>query len=204
MRTTPADIAVSLESLASGEHCRLDGMLKIEADLDRYRQIIEATKPEVLVETGTLTGASAMWFASLGVQVITVDVSPRAIPSGNVISVVGSSIDPLTVNTVLAWLQGRRCMVSLDSDHSAPHVKAEIGLYGPMVSEGCYLVVEDTIFGYASPELCAKQGFSLEHGSPLDAVEELLEGKPGWVRDLAIEGAYPATHHPNGFWRHEG
>ena len=35
-------------------------------------------------------------------------------------------------------------MVILDSDHSYAHVTAELDAYGPLVSPGQYLIVEDT------------------------------------------------------------
>ncbi len=203
MLDTPVDIAASVASLANGEHCRLDGMLKLQSDLDRYQLIIEATRPEVVVETGTLTGASAAWFAAHGMIVVTVDIGPRAVPGG-VYSVVGSSIDPAVVEQVRSIVAGRTCMVSLDSDHTAAHVTKEIELYGPMVTPGCYLVVEDGIFGYALPELRTRHGCGPAGGSPLDAIERCLAGNPDWTRDLDIEGAFPTTHHPAGFWRRLG
>ncbi len=205
--------AASLATLVSNDHVHADGMLKLDADLDRYRSIIEATKPEVIVETGTNTGASAHWFAELGVDVITVDVNhpsgdPDVTASGERIDgggwvayEVGDSADPAVAARVAELVAGRRCMVSLDSDHSAGHVAKEIDLYGPLVTAGCYLVVEDGIFGYA-PDAIRKMHFpdGLD-GSPLDAVAEKLDGNPDWSRDLAIERMSPTSHHPAGWWR---
>lgn len=201
MLPSPCDIAASVASLANGDHCRLDGMLKLDEDLERYRLIIEATRPEIVVETGTLTGASAAWFAAQGLTVVTVDVSPRAVPGGDVYGITGSSTDPAVVEQVRAIVGGKRCMVSLDSDHTAAHVTREIGLYGPMVTAGCYLVVEDGIFGVASADLATRHGCGPAGGSPLDAIAQCLDGNPDWVRDTDIEQAFPITHHPAGFWR---
>lgn len=201
------DIAQSLASLAANAHVRDDGMLKLEQDLDRYRAVIDATKPEVIVETGTRTGASALWFAKQpGMQrVITVDISQDALThmTDDVAYVVGDSADPETVEHVREVVAGRRCMVVLDSDHSGSHVAREIELYGPLVSPGCYLVVEDTIFGYAPAQLRAAH-IPGQDGSPLDAVAELLDGQPGWSRDIAIERLSPISHHPAGWWTRHG
>lgn len=202
------DVPASLQSLAGDEHVR-GGMLKLPADLDRYKAIIEATRPEVIVETGTRTGASARWFAEQGLAVITVDLHPprlvkrqEAFPDGyegDVTVLAGDSADPAVAERVRRLVAGRRCMVSLDSDHSAAHVAREIELYGPLVSPGCYLVVEDTIFGYAPQALRDKHIPGLT-GSPLDAIAEKLAGNPGWSRDLAVERMSPTSHHPAGFW----
>ena len=71
------DLAASWATFASGEYeVDTDGTRtwKLADDLARYRAIIEATKPEVIVETGTKFGGSARWFKSLGLDVITVDI----------------------------------------------------------------------------------------------------------------------------------
>src|SRR5438876_10277995 len=113
------DVAASLASLRASEHVQADGMLKLTTDLLRYQQVIETTRPQVLVETGTRTGASARWFAERVAAVLTVDVleAPgQGLP--RVTCLQGDSADPRVARRVARWVDGRRAMVSLDSDHS--------------------------------------------------------------------------------------
>lgn len=214
--TIHIDLQASLASLAANAHVREDGMLKLGDDLARYQQIIEATRPEVIVETGTRTGASARWFAELGPDVVTVDIDPDSATGvatgageltvtepedgrGGITWVKADSADPTTASGIAAVVNGRRCMVVLDSDHSAAHVAKEIDLYGPLVSPGCYLVAEDGIFGYAPLQLRAMH-VPGQVGSPLDAIVAKLHDNPGWSRDVAIERTSPVSHHPAGWW----
>jgi cephalosporin hydroxylase len=196
------DLAATVAALAAGEHDH-DGMLKFTQDLDRYAEIIEATKPEVVIETGTHHGQSAQWFAAHGVDVITVDVNAVTIPVAwrdRITQVVGDSTDLAVVEQVRQLVDGRRVMVSLDSSHTAEHVRREIYTYGPMVSPGCYLVVEDTIFGY-DRHANFVHGMDPNDGSPLDAVLSHLVGRPEWSRDVAIEQTgQPISQNPAGWW----
>lgn len=206
--TVAIDLEASFGAMARHEHDR-GGMLKLRQDLDRYEDIIAATKPEVLIECGTRTGASALWFAEHGVDVITIDIDPTAAGrlnldvEGKVAPFVGSSTDPHIVEQVAALADGRRCMVSLDSDHSAPHVAKEIQLYGPLVTPGCYLVVEDALFGYGE-ELKKQHGMGGLDGTPLDAIAKCLVDNPDWSRDLAIERTDPISSNPAGWWVRNG
>lgn len=201
------DVEESLSTFDRREHIqRVDGIkvLKLWADLDRYAKVIAETRPEVLVETGSRFGGSALWFAQHGVPVISVDLDRRHRPEHPDITwVLGDSADPRIAGLVVQLVGGRRCMVSLDSLHTGPHVTAEIGLYGPLVTPGCHLVVEDTIFGYAHPDQLRRLALAplIDFGSPLDAVEQTLVQDPAWERDEAVEKLHRTSHHPLGWWR---
>lgn len=182
------------------------GCIKITEDLDRYARIIAATKPEVIVECGTFDGHSAAWFHQQGPEVVTIDIAPNTGlpytrdhgPADDVADVTEitwitckSSTDPATVDVVRDLVGARRTMVVLDSDHSAAHVAAEIDAYGPLVTPGCYLVVEDGILRWLPSSYV---------GNPLDAIEARLLADPRWIRDEETEAMFPVTMHPAGWW----
>lgn len=200
------DLEATFAALAAGEHVH-DGMLKLRPDLARYEQIIAVTHPEVIVECGTHTGASARWFFDRpGVkEVITIDLNTPedtaevATDKGRVTYLSGGSTDAEMVSGVASLVGERRCMVVLDSDHSAAHVAAEIAAYGPLVSANCYLVVEDTVYGYGT-EAKARDGMAHLVGSPLDAVAKLLVNTKEWSRDIVIERTDPVSSNPAGWW----
>lgn len=205
------DVEASLATLTDPSF-GAGGMWKIEPDLQRYREVIAATGPEVVVETGTRGGGSARWFLDQpGVrEVITIDVKNTddadevVLDKGRVTFIRGDSTDPAVVESVRNLVGGRRCMVSLDSDHSGKHVAREIELYGPLVTPGCYLVVEDGIFAWAPPAILHRHFPDGLEGTPVDAVVQLLVDDSGWSRDIAIERAHPESHHPAGWWIRNG
>ena len=51
-------------SLAATSRQHAEGAVKVAEDLDRYRAVIAATKPEIVVECGTYDGGSAKWFVT--------------------------------------------------------------------------------------------------------------------------------------------
>lgn len=215
MNTAPAiTTAVDTEAtLAEFAFVRGHGdMLKHPADLDRYRRVIELTAPDLVIETGTWAGESAAWFAELGLDVVTVDIQtrlgaraalrnhhPRAV--SRIRYVVGDSTHPAVIAEVAQHIPGRRVMVSLDSCHTREHVNAEIAAYGPMVSPGCYLVVEDGIFAYADQAIWRRHRFGdPAKGNPLEAIVDSLVDNPWWERDIEIEKMNRISHHPAGWW----
>lgn len=180
---------------------RGQAMWKTVDDLDRYRVVVESTRPDVVVETGTKWGGSAWWFADqFKVDVITVDVKPVSTPNHPRVTYLrGDSVE--LAATVAHLVAGRRCMVVLDSDHRAPHVEAEIRAYSPLVSVGCYLVVEDTIGDLVGPD-GVRFGIDVPRiGGPLRAVEATLVDDPAWERDEEVEQLTQVSHHPAGWWR---
>jgi cephalosporin hydroxylase len=173
-----------------------EGATKIAEDLARYRHVLDQTAPQLIVECGTLAGGSALWFARLGYDVVTIDInltnmSEEAIEHPRITPVRGDSV--LVAGAVAERLGGLRTMVVLDSDHSAHHVFGEIQAYAPLVSPGCYLVVEDGI--------CDWIGMA---PGPLAAIEATLATWEGWERDAEVEAMFPASMFPAGWWRKEG
>lgn len=204
------NLEASWATFASGEYeVDTDGTRtwKMADDLERYRTIIEATKPEVIVETGTKFGGSARWFTALGLDVITIDIdgtysegTRRNHPE--IHWIIGDTTDPAVLSCVVDLIDGRRTMVSLDSEHAAPHVLAEIGLYGPLVTPGCYLVVEDGIFDLIDSGRAHLGGARIPaEGGPLRAiVQTVARDSANWKRDIGIEGMSSRSYCPAGFW----
>lgn len=212
MVDTPVDIQATLATLhRGGDYASIRGhvMLKSAYDLRRYEQIILETKPDVVVETGTRTGSSALWFSELVPLVITIDIDPRhrmprlkQLSGGKVFPIVGDSTDPDVIETVKGAVDNRRVLFSLDSAHHREHVVREILGYGGLVQPGGYMVVEDGMFDYANLGQWQKFSFgNPDLGNPMDAIKELLFENEDWERALDIEGMSAISHHPAGWWR---
>jgi cephalosporin hydroxylase len=118
----------------------------------QYQEILHDLRPDLVVETGTAYGGSALFLAHtldlLGTgRVMTVDVEPRpGRPEHPRIEYVsGSSVDASVVAHLShAAAQAKTVMVILDSDHKRDHVLAELRNLGPLVTPGSFLIVEDT------------------------------------------------------------
>jgi cephalosporin hydroxylase len=82
-------------------------------------------------------------------------------------------------------------MVSLDSDHHKDHVLKELKLYGPLVTPGNYLVVEDTdINGHP---VMPRWG-----PGPMEAVEEFMKNNSDFIQDRSRE-KFGVTLFPGGW-----
>jgi cephalosporin hydroxylase len=213
---TYLDLEASMNTFGNREHEQFPfgvRMWKTRQDMARYEAVIRNAKPEMVVETGTKWGGSALWFASLGLSVVTVDVNLDPSRTAHAIAghqgfkirwVRGSSTAPETFNLVQKLVRGKRVMVSLDSDHHKLHVMNEIALYGTLVTPHQYLVVEDGIFDLAGTR--GRRGGKRipTEGGPLAAINEMLvvNNDPAfWFdRDTRVEKMSPVTHHPAGFW----
>jgi cephalosporin hydroxylase len=174
---------------------------KCPLDLWIYQEILAATRPDLIIETGTAAGGSALFLACMcdllgSGRVVTIDIaSVDGRPShGRIRYVTGSSIDPDVVADVRGTITDReRVMVILDSDHTMAHVLAELRTYAPLVTIGCYAVVEDTNLNGHPVRADWGQG-------PHEAVEEFLREDTTFERDRSCE-KYFMTFNPDGFLR---
>jgi cephalosporin hydroxylase len=175
---------------------------KCPLDLWIYQEIIHERRPDVIVETGTFSGGSAFYLASLfdllgRGRVITVDIAPQPNrPAHSRITYIEglSSTSPEAVTKVNAMIRsGEEVMVILDSDHSRDHVLGELRIYGKMVTRGQYLIVEDTnINGHpALPEFGP---------GPMEALDLYLKEDDAFEIDPSREKFY-MTFNPRGYLR---
>jgi cephalosporin hydroxylase len=178
-------------------------VFKAPTDLFVYQEIVDLTEPEVIVETGVNFGGSTLFFANLcdlrgRGEVIAVDITLEKVPEQvrrhpRITLIEGSSTSEEVRSRVGELCLGKKTMVALDSDHSAAHVLRELEFYGPLVSPGCYMIVEDT-------NVNGHPVFKDFGPGPMEAVEEFLRTHEGWEIDRNCERLL-VTFNPSGFLR---
>ncbi len=182
------------------------GTQTVQCPLDMWvlQEIIHETKPDVIVETGTMLGGSALFFASMmdlekHGRVISIDIEdkPGKPKHDRITYLVGSSTSDGILQTVSHLIApGEKVLVFLDSDHSKSHVLNELKLYSRFVGAGCYLVVSDThlnghpIYNPISPG-----------PGPMEAVDEFLAQNHQFSIDSSRE-KYGLTFSPRGYLVH--
>jgi cephalosporin hydroxylase len=168
-------------------------------DLWVYQEILFETRPEIVVETGTASGGSALYLASLcdllgtgRVISVDIDVVEGRPEHERITYLTGSSTSEEIVAKVREQAAGAASvMVVLDSDHRKGHVLDELRLYSALVTVGGYLVVEDTnINGHP---VYRKFG-----PGPMEAVDEFLRGTSDFVIDTKRE-KFHMTFNPGGY-----
>jgi cephalosporin hydroxylase len=176
-------------------------VLKCPLDLWSYQEILHEVQPELIIETGTYQGGSALFLASIcdlldQGEVLTIDVDRREGRPRHprITYLTGSSTSSKILRQVRQRASGKSTvLVILDSGHGKDHVLSELHAYAPLVTPGSYLVVEDTNLN----------GHPVEsnHGpGPAEAVEEFLERSDGFVRDESRE-KFLLTFNPGGYLR---
>lgn len=172
---------------------------KCPFDIWVYQELLHEIRPELIVETGTHRGGSALFFAHQfdllgGGEVITVDVQPHPDKPDHprITYHHGSSLDDDFYGLVTDRARSLdRVMVVLDSDHSCRHVLAELERFAPLVSPGCHVVVEDSnVNGHPIyPEFGP---------GPMEAIEAFLPDHPEFSVDRDREKLL-MTFNPSGY-----
>jgi cephalosporin hydroxylase len=201
------------------------GAMQCVTDYHMYIESIRDTKPQIIIETGTASGASACFYAEAleringnkNYLVITIEKYPsKDMPdkiknNDRIISVIGDACDPSVIAQVKSLIiPGWRVMTTFDSDHSAEHVMGELSSYAEMTSVGCYCIVQDSYLGlYWGGNLTGDEIIDVlkdvpgckqfdYHGSPLGAIEAFLMVHPEFQVDLEMQ-RWLITQHPYGW-----
>ncbi len=175
--------------------------LKCPLDLWVFQEILCDCQPDVIIESGTFRGGTALFLASIcdllqHGRLITLDIENRSDRPAHarITYLGGSSTDAATLEKVRGLIGAdERVMVILDSDHHQAHVLEELHRYSPLVSVGQYLVVEDT-------NLNGHPVWPDFGPGPMEAVQVFLKGNGSFVADAARE-KFLLTFNPGGYLR---
>jgi len=175
---------------------------KCPFDLWIYQELLFKLRPDLIVETGSNKGGSALYLADICERlgkgkIISIDTEKKSRPSHTRIQFwTGSSVDPHILSRLRDEVsKAKTVMVVLDSDHSRDHVRKELEEYRHFVTVGSYLIVEDTnVNGHpAAPE----------HGpGPMEALEDFLKSSPGFKSDPDCE-RFLLSLNPRGYLKRE-
>ena len=189
-------------------------ILQFPQDVVALQEIVWKVKPRLVVETGVARGGSLVFYASLlemiggeGTVVgIDVDIRPhnRAAIEGHPLSkrivlLSGSSTDEEVLSRVKGMAEGSApVLVVLDSNHTHEHVLEELRSYAPLVSEGSYLVVLDTVIGDMPESFSSDRPWGPGR-NPGTAVEQFLRENDGFEVDRMLESKLQITVAPGGY-----
>ena len=172
---------------------------KCPLDLWIYQELLHELRPAVIVETGTASGGSALFLASicdlLGQgSIVSVDIEARpGRPTHERITyLTGSSTAPEIRARVEEFVGDRApVLVILDSNHERDHVLEELRIYAPLVTPGSFVIVEDTnVNGHpVSPDFGP---------GPMEAVREFLRSSDDFSVDWRREKFF-LTFNPGGY-----
>jgi len=189
-------------------------IIQFPQDILAMQEIIWATRPDLIVETGVARGGSLIFYASMleligGTgHVIGIDIDIRTHnrveierhPMFKRITMIeGSSINEDIVRQVYKLASDRkRVMVLLDSNHTHDHVLKELVLYSSLVKKGSYLVVFDTIIEDMPEDFFSDRPWG-KGNNPMTAVREFLSGSDRFVPDNEMEEKLLITVAPGGY-----
>jgi cephalosporin hydroxylase len=183
------------------------GVDSLQTPCDNWamQEIIWEVKPDYIVETGTYTGGTALFYATVlekvsgMAKVLTMDMDPKVeeaskhkLFNDRVQVIKGNSLDPEIVRLIREKVKNKKVILTLDSNHKKEHVLKELNLYADIVSPGSYMVVQDTsidIYGLAAEEVGA---------GPMEAVKEFLKTRSDFEIDHSRE-KFLLTFYPSGF-----
>ncbi|KLU02618.1 Cephalosporin hydroxylase [Rhodopirellula islandica] len=194
-------------------------IIQYPQDIVAVQELIWATQPDLIIETGIAHGGSLILSASLlelnaacggsqDAKVVGVDIdirehNRRAIEehpmSKRIEMIQGSSVAPEIVAQVAELASEKeRVLVFLDSNHTHDHVLAELKAYAPMTSVGSYCVVFDTIIEDLPEDMFPDRPWG-KGDNAKTAVHEYIGDNDDFLIDKAYNDKLLITVAPDGF-----
>jgi cephalosporin hydroxylase len=189
-------------------------IIQFPQDMMAMQEILWNLKPDLVIEAGVAHGGSIIYYASLleligHGEVLGIDIDIRAHnreaieshPMAKRIQLIeGSSIAADTIAQVHAVARGKRVVVVLDSNHTHEHVLAELRAYAPLVCEGGYCVVMDTVVEHMPKSMFPDRPWG-PGDNPMSAAQAYLKEDNRFVVDHDIDAKLLISVAPSGYLR---
>lgn len=189
-------------------------IIQFPQDIVAMQEVIWSVRPDLIIETGIARGGSLILHASIlqllggngRVLGIDIDIRPHnrqaieAHPLATRITMFeGSSIADEMLSRVNAFAaDSQRVLVVLDSNHTHEHVLRELELYAPLVKQGSYLIVMDSVVE-DMPEGSFPDRPWDKGNNPKTAVWEFLKSNDRFEIDSAMQDKLQITVAPDGW-----
>lgn len=183
--------------------CHWMGVRALKNPLDAwiYQEIIYETKPDIILEIGSMEGGSTLYLANLldlmgKGQVISVDLdrSRFRVSHDRIIVITGCSSSPEVVAKVSELCEGKSVLIIQDAAHDKESVLHDLRTYSRLVGRNSYFVVEDGHIDLFRPD----DGIGTWEDGPLAAIEQFLTENTNFVVDSDRE-RYILTNNVKGF-----
>jgi cephalosporin hydroxylase len=167
-------------------------------DLMLYMQLLERLKPNTVIEIGSKSGGSALWFADMisaagrKPRVISIDLEPPTIADERIYFLKGDALDlgASLTDSLLADLP-RPWLVTEDSAHTYETSRSALDFFDHRLVPGEFIVIEDGLAG----EFYYKSGPNLAVAAFLAASGARYQIDAG----LCDFFGYNGTINPNGW-----
>lgn len=188
-------------------------IIQLPEDVVMMQELIYKVRPDVIVETGTAHGGTAVFYASmlelLGKgHVISIDIEIRkynrlaiqAHPMSKRITLIeGPCTDDDILSRVRQLIRPRDAvLVALDSNHTYVHVSEELEKYSQLVTPGSYIVVFDGVMEMLTDAPSGSPSWATD--SPAAAIRDFVAEHEEFEVDPYCN-RLGVTYCPDGFLR---
>ena len=171
MSDIPYELLMKIQQGTMAYRYRGVPLLKNPFDLALYPLLLERAKPRTLIEIGSFSGGSALWFGDQrpGLQVLSIDLQPPLGIEHPAVTFLQGDAQNLGVVLTPALMQSieRPLLVVEDSSHMAGTTAAVLDFFDSWLRPGEFIVIEDGI-------LTAMRVADSYDGGPLRAIHEFI------------------------------
>lgn len=172
----PFDLIMSMQHGIMNYHYKGIPTLKCPMDMALYMDILWEVKPATLIEIGSWSGGSAIWFADVlgnygleDTRILSLDIKPVTDISDPRVTYgyIDSAKAQETLDSAFFSQLAHPYLIIEDSSHMYEHTLSVLKAIDPHLHAGDYVIIEDGIIHH-------QKGRPRYNGGPLRSVEEFL------------------------------